>query len=126
MKAKRTIFFVLCALFVFFTANSSFALANSVPTTEKNSIITVSEKEVDVEKNYAITSIKELGGFIVKGNENVYSGFQHFQNTKKHLITNLATLSTRTFTAYYTTYCQYRENSINAAPFYIAYHRLTI
>jgi hypothetical protein len=126
MIAKRNRFFILLALLVF-SATSGFArLSNQLSSTETSKVFVVAEKDANADQNESITSIREFTGFIVKGNENASSGFQNLQNEKKHLTTNLALISTKTFVAFYSTYCQYRINSMNDSPFYIAYHRLTI
>ena len=126
MKAKRNIFFVLCAMLVFVTANSSLQLSKQTNPLSDIKVFTVSENELDVEKDHSIASIKEYGGFVVKGNENTFSGFQNLQNSKKHLSTNLALTSTNFLSAFYSSYSHKRINSIQHNPFYISYHRLTI
>lgn len=126
MKAKRNIFFILCALFVFYTTSSSLQLSKKTNTSVALKVFTVSENDSDSEKDHSIASIKEYGGFVVKGNENTFSGFQILQNSKKHLSTNLALESTNFLCAFYSSYCHKRINSIHQNPFYISYHRLTI
>jgi hypothetical protein len=126
MSAKKNIFFVLVALLVFSSPINAGILSNQARLLETSKVFTVSEMDTDSEEEQSITSIREFDGFVLKGNESNSSSFQSLQNQKKHLVINLAVLSTRTFTAYYSTYCQCRINSIQDSPYYIAYHRLII
>lgn len=126
MLTKRNFLFVLCALLVFSTTSSAKMLSKQASFSETSKVFTISHKDGDFDENKSITSINDFAGYVVKGNESNSSAFQNLPNEKKHLVINLALLSTRTFTAFYTTYCQCRINSIQDSPFYIAYHRLTI
>ena len=126
MIVKRNLFFTLFSLLVFLTANSSGILSKHISSPEPVKIFCVSEKNAASGDNETISSINELSGFLVKGNEGSYSGFQNLQNSKKYLATNLALRTTNSFIAFYSSYCHKRTNSVHHTPFYISYHRLTI
>lgn len=126
MIAKRNRLFILLALLVFSVTSSFAMLSEQLSSSQTSKVFVVAEKDVNTDQNQSVTSIREFTGFIVKGNENSSSGFQNLQNEKKYLTTNLALISTKTFVAFYSKYCQYRINSMNDSPFYIVYHRLTI
>ena len=111
---------------VLLSANSLSVYSKQTTIVELVKVFSVSEKKASSEERESISSISEFGGFIVKGNENTFSGFQNLQQSKKHLATNLALKSTNFLSAFYSTYCHDRINGIHQNPFYISYHRLTI
>jgi hypothetical protein len=126
MLVKRIVFFLLFTLLVFFTTSRpSLHSIGGISSTDIN-FFSVSEKYVDSEEQNSVSSVKQPTDFILKGNESNFSGFQNFKNNRKILSANLAVLSIRTFTVFYSAYSLSRINSNNESPFYITYHRLTI
>ena len=113
-------------MLVLLSANSLGVYSKQANVAEPVKVFSVSEKKASSEESKSISSINEFDGIIVKGNENTFSGFQNFQQTKKHLTTNLALRTTNFLSAFYSTYCHKRINSVHQNPFYISYHRLTI